>query len=105
MLFHADAAAPAMLGFNVARRVSLIAVGGSSLTWQKGALPHALYRAGAGVDWRARSRFAIQFEINALYDVPGGAGAARPAAILAGGIGLAFGHESEYDDVDGQGGH
>lgn len=95
--------APVLLGFNVARRVSLIALGGDSLVLRDGELPHALYRAGAGVDLRARSRFAVQFELEALYDVPRGAGAQRPEPILMGGVGFAFGHESEYDDVDGGG--
>lgn len=94
--------APVLLGFNVARHFSLIALGGSNLVWRRGELPHVLYRVGAGVHWHSRWRFAMQMEIDALYDAPRGVAAERPAPIFIGGLGLVFGHESEYDDVDGR---
>lgn len=90
--------APVLLGLN-AGRATVIALGGSGLVLRESELPHATYRAGLGFNFRARPRFAMQFELDALYDVPRGAGAEPPAAALVFGIGLAFGRWSEYEDL------
>jgi hypothetical protein len=89
--------APLLVGFNFAPRVTLVTLGGADLMLRDGERPHALYRAGIGFNWRPRPRFAVQFELDGLLDVPRGAGAARPEPLVVGGVGFAFGRSSEYD--------
>lgn len=92
--------APAILGFNLSRRVSLIASGGTDLVLGGAALSHALYRAGAGVNLRPADRFALEIEVNVLHNHPRGRGADSPETAIVAGLGFAFGRWSEYDNVN-----